>query len=381
MMYNRILEVNDNSSFFLFGARGTGKTNWVVRKFPNALLFDLLMDDTYTELLSRPSRLAERIPEQFSDWIIIDEIQKVPLLLNEVHRLIEHRKLKFILTGSSARTLRRKGVNLLAGRALTYHMYPLTAVELGNDFDIKKSLKIGQLPAALTHSDPQKYLKSYIKTYIREEVQQEGLTRNLPLFTRFLETASFSQGEVLNYTNIAKEVGSNRNTINQFFEILEDLLIAYRIYPFTKRAKREIVLSPKFYYFDVGVYRSIRPKGPLDTDAESDGSALETLFLQEVKAINDYYNLGYEIYYWRTRNKEEVDFILYGEKGLYAFEIKRKARLSSYDFKPLNLFMEDYPMAKPILLYGGSEAYFEGNIKVEPIKNFIANLNNNLFQK
>lgn len=378
MIYSRILEVDENSSFFLFGARGTGKTNWVINKFPDALLFDLLSDDTYTELLSRPSRLAERIPDNFSNWIVIDEIQKVPPLLNEVHRLIEHRKLKFILTGSSARTLRRKGVNLLAGRALTYHMYPLTAIELGNDFDIKKSLKVGQLPAAITHSDAKKYLKSYIKTYLREEVQQEGLTRSLPLFTRFLETASFSQGELLNYTNIAKEVGSNRNTINQFFEILEDLLIAYRIHPFTKRAKREIVLSPKFYYFDVGVYRSIRPQGPLDTEAEGDGAALETLFLQEVKAINDYYNLGYEIYYWRTRSKEEVDFILYGEKGLHAFEIKRKARLSSNDFKSLKLFLEDYPMAKPVMLYGGNESYFEGNIKVEPINNFLKNLDKNL---
>lgn len=378
MIYSRLLEADENSSFFLFGARGTGKTNWVINKFPGAMLFDLLSDDTYTELLSRPSRLAERIPDNFSNWIIIDEIQKVPQLLNEVHRLIEHRKLKFILTGSSARTLRRKGVNLLAGRALTYHMYPLTAVELGKDFDIKKSLKVGQLPAAITHSDAKKYLKSYIRTYLREEVQQEGLTRNLPLFTRFLETASFSQGELLNYTNIAKEVGSNRNSINQFFEILEDLLIAYRINPFTKRAKREIVLSPKFYYFDVGVYRSIRPQGPLDTEAEGDGAALETLFLQEVKAINDYYDLGYEIYYWRTRNKEEVDFILYGEKGLYAFEIKRKARLSAYDFKSLNLFLEDYPMAKPIMLYGGTESYFEGNIKVEPINNFLKNLDKNL---
>lgn len=374
MIYDRILEVAEDSSFFLFGARGTGKTNWVLKKFPDGLLFDLLSDDIYTELLSRPSRLGERIPEKFSNWIIIDEIQKVPQLLNEVHRLIEHRKLKFILTGSSARTLRRKGVNLLAGRALTYHLYPLTAIELGDDFDLKKSLKVGHLPAVLTHSDPKQYLKSYIKTYLREEVQQEGLTRSLPLFTRFLETASFSQGEVLNFTNIAKEVGSNRNTINQFFEILEDLLIAYRIHPFTKRAKREIVLSPKFYYFDVGVYRSIRPQGPLDTEAEGDGAALETLFLQELKAINDYYHLGYEIYYWRTRNKEEVDFVLYGEKGLHAFEIKRKTRLSSHDFKPLKLFLEDYPMAKPVLLYGGNESYFEGNIKVEPIGNFLLNL-------
>ena len=373
-MYSRILKTSDDSSFFLFGARGTGKTSWVKETFPDALLFDLLHDDTYTELLGRPSRLAERIPDSFTNWIVIDEIQKVPALLNEVHRLIEQRKLKFILTGSSARTLRRKGVNLLAGRALTYHMYPLTALELGKDFNINRSLKFGTLPSAITHAEPKKYLQSYIKTYLREEILQEGLTRNLSTFTRFLETASFSQGEVLNYTNIAREVGSNRHTINQFFDILEDLLIAYRIQPFTKRAKREIVTSPKFYFFDTGIYQIIRPRGPLDTESEGDGPALETLFLQEAKAINDYFNLGYEIYYWRTRSKEEIDFVMYGEKGLYAFEIKRKSHLSPQDFKALKLFAQDYPMAKTYLLYGGNQSYFEGNIRVEPIATFITQL-------
>lgn len=373
-MYTRLLQVADQHSFFLFGARGTGKTSWVKTKFPEALIFDLLSDDVYTELLARPSRLGERIPDNFSTWIVIDEIQKIPALLNEVHRLIENRQLRFILTGSSARTLRRKGVNLLAGRALTYHLYPLTILELGEDFNITHSLQFGQLPTVITHTHPEKYLQSYITTYLREEVLQEGLTRNLPLFTRFLETASFSQGEILNYTNIANEVGSNRHTINQFFEILEDLLIGYRIHPFTKRAKREIVSNPKFYYFDTGIYRTIRPRGPLDSAAEGDGPALETLFLQEVKAINDYFNLNYEIYYWRTRAKEEVDFIMYGEKGLHAFEIKRKTYLSPQDFKGLKLFLQDYPMAKAYLLYGGNQSYCEGNIHVEPFVPFVKKL-------
>lgn len=375
-MYPRILKIDPNSqsSFFLFGARGTGKTSWVKEHFPEALLFDLLEDDTYSELLARPTRLADRIPEPFNQWIFIDEIQKVPTLLNEVHRLIETRKLRFILTGSSARSLRRKGVNLLAGRALTYHMYPLTTLEMGEDFNLKQALKIGNLPSAVTHQQPEKYLASYIRTYLREEVLQEGLTRNLSLFTRFLETASFSQGEVLNYTNIANEVGSNRYTINHFFDILEDLLIAYRISPFTKRAKREIVTAPKFYFFDVGVYRTIRPRGPLDLEAEGDGPALETLFLEEVKAINDYFELGYEIFYWRTRTKEEVDFILYGPKGLHAFEIKRKMYLTPRDFHGLRLFGEDYPMAKLHLLYGGSKSYYEGNIQVEPFEKFLTQL-------
>lgn len=375
-MIHRALKINPNSksSFFLFGARGTGKTYWVRKNFPEALWFDLLEDSTYRELLAQPERLADRIPSNFTDWIVIDEIQKVPVLLNEVHRLIEHRKLKFILTGSSARTLRRKGINLLAGRALTYHLYPLTAYEMGKDFDLHHALIYGNLPAAVTHENPAKYLQSYINTYLREEVLQEGLTRNLPLFTRFMETASFSQGEILDYTNLAKEVASNRHTINQFFDILEDLLIAYRIHPFTKRAKRKLILSPKFYYFDAGVYRSLRPKGPLDTEAEGDGAALETLFLNEFKALNDYLELGYEIFYWRTRSQEEIDFILYGKKGLHAFEIKRKANLTTKDFKALKLFKEDYPMAKLYMLYGGTKTYFEQDIRVIPVSQIITRL-------
>lgn len=375
-MYSRTLTISptSKSSFFLFGARGTGKTSWVKERFPDALVFDLLADDTYTELLAWPTRLSEYIPESFSGWVVIDEIQKVPALLNEVHRLIEQRKLRFILTGSSARTLRRKGVNLLAGRALTNHMYPLTALELGNDFDLKRSLIVGQLPTALSHEQPEKYLASYVKTYLREEVLQEGLTRNFPLFTRFLEIASFSQGEILNYTNIATEIASNRHTVNQFFDILEDLLIAYRIQAFTKRAKRELVTSPKFYYFDVGVYRSIRPRGPLDSEAETDGPALETLFLQEIKAINDYFDLGYEIFYWRTRQQDEVDFVLYGPKGLHAFEIKRKTSLSSNDFRGLKLFGEDYPIANLHLFYGGTKSYHKDKIRIEPFEQVIAKL-------
>lgn len=375
-MYSRLLKISAEAenSFFIFGARGTGKTSWVKDQFPNAMLIDLLEDDVYTEFLARPSRLSKRIPKTFSEWVVLDEIQRIPNLLNEVHRLIEGRKLRFILTGSSARKLRRKGVNLLAGRALTYHMYPLTTLELGKDFDLQKSLKIGQLPAAVNHEQAEKFLQSYIKTYLREEVLQEGLTRNFPLFTRFLETASFSQGEVLNYTNIASEVASNHATISQYFDILEDLLIGYRILPFTKGAKREIILSPKFFFFDVGVYRAIRPRGPLDSEAEGDGPALETLFLQEVKAINDYFDLGYEIFYWRTRNKEEVDFILYGPKGLHAFEIKRKAYLTPKDLKGLRLFGEDYPMAKLYLVYGGDKPYYEGSIRVEPFSQFLTRL-------
>lgn len=375
-MYSRLLKINPhmNSSAFLFGPRGTGKTAWVKESFKNALYFDLLDDDLYTEFLARPTRLSERIPSNFSDWIILDEVQKIPDILNEVHRLIEHRKCRFILTGSSARKLKRKGVNLLAGRALTYHMHPLTAEELGKDFDLQRALKFGHLPAAIHHSDPKKYLSSYVKTYIREEVLQEGIVRNISLFSRFLETASFSQGEIINYAEIAREVATNRHLVSDYFQILEDLLIASRLPIFSKRAKRDLISHPKFYYFDVGVYRAIRPRGPLDSIADMEGPALETLFLQEARAINDYYDLGYEFYYWRTRNQVEVDFVLYGERGLIAFEIKRKSRLNTQDLKGLKVFSEDYPIAKKYILYGGTTQYIDHDIQVIPFNQAIKEL-------
>ena len=188
-------------------------------------------------------------------------------------------------------------------------------------------------------------------------------------------TASFSQGEQVNCTEIAREVGNNRHTIANFFDILEDLLIACRIYPFTKHAKRELVVSPKFYYFDTGVYRSIRPTGPLDSREEIDGAALETLFLQEVKAINDYFELEYAISYWRTTSQVEVDFVLYGKNGFHAFEIKRKQTIAKHDLKGLRMFQEDYPEATCHMLYGGSRTYTENGITIRPFEETLINLN------
>jgi predicted AAA+ superfamily ATPase len=372
-MFNRLLTIDPQSkdSAFIFGPRGTGKTHWLKRHFPKDLYFDLLDFETYTDFLASPSRLSDRIPSNYQSWIIIDEVQKVPALLDEVHRLIEHRQLRFILTGSSARKLKQSGVNLLAGRALTYHMHPLTSIELGEEYDLIRALQYGNLPRVIHHDKPAKFLASYVSTYLRQEVLQEGLTRNIALFTRFLESASFSQGSILNYTEIAREVASNRHTINNFFDILEDLLIGLRIYPFTKHAKRNIVTTPKFYYFDAGVYRSIRPKGPLDAPSEIDGPALETLFLQEARAINDYFDLGFEIFYWRTHSGQEVDFILYGERGIFAFEIKRKQKLSTSDTKALELFQSDYPMAKCFLLYGGTRPYAQIDTTVMPFSEAI----------
>lgn len=343
----------------------------------------MLEFDLYNDLLARPGRLESLIPPGFSDWIILDEIQRIPDLLNEVHRLIENLNLTFVLTGSSARTLRKKGVNLLAGRALTYRMYPLTTIELGNDFKLVNSLKWGHLPSISSEIEPGLYLKAYVQTYLREEVLQEGLTRNLGSFSRFLETASFSQGAVLNISEIAREAGIERMRVTSYFSILEDLLLASRLPVFTKRAKRRVTVHPKFYYFDVGVFRSLRPMGPLDSPAEAEGPGLETLCYQELSAINDYYKYGYDLYYWRTGNGVEVDFILYGSRGLLAFEIKRSNRFSTKDLRGLKLFSSDYPEAKLYFLYGGSREQYENNVTIIPIEKALkilpAILENNAF--
>ncbi len=373
-MYSRIIKFPQAKSFFLFGPRATGKTTWLHQVFPSAIHIDLLESELYSMLLASPSRLVQLIPPDCTEPVIIDEVQRIPELLNEVHRLIEQKKIRFILTGSSARKLRAKGVNLLAGRALTRYMHPLTVEELGTDFSLRASVKFGHLPAIYSEPDPGDYLASYLRTYLREEVQQEGLIRNLQVFARFLEAASFSQGSILNISEIARECGANRKLVEQHFYILEDLLLAHRVPVFTKRAKRRMVSHPKFYFFDVGVYRAIRPKGPLDLPEEIEGTALETLVFQELLAVNNLYRLGYELYYWRTSNGLEVDFVLYGEAGLIAIEVKRAAKVRSKEFRGLKAFARDYPMASLYMFYGGDTKMFIDNITLIPIKEALMEL-------
>lgn len=375
-MYSRLLALplDQNESIFLFGPRGAGKTFWIKNQIPSFIYINLLKFSSYQKLSNKPDSLPDFFPSDYKDWIVIDEVQRVPELLNEVHDQIESNGRKFILTGSSSRSLKRNGVNLLAGRALQYYMHPLTYDEMSDQFDIKKVLEFGFLPKAQLSHDPKKYLETYIRNYIREEVFQEALTRNINAFSRFLEAASFSQGQMLNILNISREVGVERATITNYFDILEDLLIGIRIQPFTKRAKRDVRMHPKFYYFDVGVYRTFRPSGYLDSPEEADGPGLETLFLQSARAINDYHNLDYEIYFWHTVTNLEVDFILYGKKGLYAFEIKRSRRIDNKMLKGLKAFKHDYPDAKLYLVYTGHEQLFIDDINIIPIVDLLKNL-------
>lgn len=323
-------------------------------------------DDTHGRLLARPSLLGELIPKAHADWVVLDEIQRIPTLLHEVHRLIESRRLRFALTGSSARSLRARGVNLLAGRALTLAMHPLTARELGSDFDLRRALTTGTLPFAWTTDDPRRYLASYVATYVRQEVRQEGLTRNLAGFARFLEAASFAQGSALNMSAVARECAVSGKAVEDYFSILEDLLLAVRIPVFARRAQRRMTSHPKFYFFDPGVYRAIHPRGPLDVPEEIDGPALETLVLSELRAANDYSNLGYALHTWRSAKGEEVDFVLYGERGLHAIEVKRAGRLRGGDLDALSLFVTDYPQAKAWLIHGGTRRWNERGIEIVP---------------
>jgi len=375
-MISRILEkpLKFRKSFFLLGPRGTGKTSWIKAHLKEIIYIDLLDTEVYTQLLANPHRLVDLIPKSYKNWIVIDEVQRIPELLNEVHRLIESERYLFVLTGSSARRLRKRGINLLAGRALVYHMHPLVAPEIGSSFDLQKSLSYGLLPAILSEPNPSGYLKSYVSVYLREEVMQEGLTRNLAVFSRFLEVASFSQGQVLNMSAIARDASTSQKNISNYFEILEDLLLGYRLPVFTKRAKRQTIQHPKFYYFDVGVYQTLRPKGYLDVISEIEGAALETLFLQSLRAFNDYEELDYQFYYWRTPAGVEVDFIAYGSRGFFAFEIKRSSHVSRTDAKGLLSFQQEYPEAKLYLIYGGEQRYYFNQIEVIPLKEILFTL-------
>jgi predicted AAA+ superfamily ATPase len=366
--FKRLLTAPKAQSFFLFGPRGTGKTTWLKEHFPKAIYLDLLDAKLYRTLVAAPERLEQYLPPQGVDWVILDEVQRIPELLNEVHRLIESRKQKFILTGSSARKLRKQGVNLLAGRAYTKQVYPLTVAELKGKFSLEHALKWGLLPAIFNTENPSFFLDSYVTTYLKQEVEEEALVRDIGAFARFLEVASLSQGCQLNMSNIAREVGVNRKVVENYFSILQDLMLAYELPVFQKRAERRLLQHPKFYFFDQGVYQTLRPKGPLDGNEELEGVGLETLILHELKALNEYLKKGYQLSFWKSATQLEVDFVLYGENGFKAIEVKRKANLTPKDFRGLKAFLKDYPEAEARIFYGGSQKYYEGKIEVIPFE-------------
>ena len=363
-------------SFFLFGPRGTGKSTLVKQEFPEALYIDLLDPGVFRTYSARPERLRERLnAEPQVSAVVIDEIQRVPELLGLAHSLIEDkRNLLFVLTGSSSRKLKRAWVDLLAGRALTCTLHPFMAAELGDRFDLSTALSHGLLPLVWASDEPDRTLEAYATLYLREEVQMEGLVRNVGNFSRFLEAMSFSHGESLNISNVARECQVERKVVEGYVSILEDLLLGWRVPVFTKRAKRALVAHPKFYFFDAGVYRSLRPGGPLDRPEEIDGHALEGLVGQHLRAWIDYSQTGGTLYYWRTRAGVEVDFVVYTPETILGLEVKNTARVQPKDLRGLKSFRQDYPEAGTCLIYRGQERLNVDGILCLPCDEFLRSL-------
>lgn len=372
MEFPRFLK-KPSGSFFLLGPRGTGKSWWARKTFPEALIIDLLDAGTLRELAARPERLGDLVRGAGNAAaVVVDEVQKLPELLEVVHRLIEEKGGKvFVLTGSSARKLRRTGVNLLGGRAGRLSLHPYMAAELGEAFSFDEALRIGLLPVVVGAEDPDFQLRAYCGLYLKEEVQAEGLVRNIGAFARFMEVMSFSHGSVLNLANASRECAVKRSTLEGYLSILEDLLLGWRLPIFTRRAKRELASHPKFYFFDTGVFRANRPKGPLDEISEIEGPALEGLVAQHLRAWCDYSQGGHSLYYWQTRSQVEVDFVVYGESGLYALEVKNTRKVRPEDLMALKSFGEDYPESQRFLLYRGSDMLLRNGIRCIPCETFL----------
>ena len=349
-MLERILQINKelDDSIFLFGARQTGKSTILRRQFPDAIYIDLLNTDMKSPLSRRPALLYEMLHDKASGTlVIIDEIPEVPELLNEVHRLISERSLKFILCGSSARKLKRKGRNTLGGRALPVYLYPFVSAEIP-DFDIDRAVNYGMIPSHYLAGNPLRRLAAYIEVYLKEEIKEEALVRNLGSFQRFLEVAALTNGEMINNNNIAQDCGVSATTVSSYFDILEDTLIGYRIPAFRKVMKRRLVGTPRFYYFDVGVANHLLHRKELTRGTTEYGHAFEHLMVQELYAYLHYRHSEEELTYWRTYTGIEVDAVI-GDARV-AIEIKSVEEVMPKHLKGLKAFGEEHPQSRLIIV-------------------------------
>lgn len=323
-----------------------------------------------------PELLKDRVAGSDASCVVIDEVQKVPKVLDVVHGLIEEKRgHQFILTGSSSRKLRRGGVNLLAGRAIWRNFHPYIAYELKEDFKLDTALKTGMIPLIWESNLKEDKLQAYIDLYLIEEVKAEALVRQIGEFSRFLQTMSYSHASILNLTNISRECEVSRKTVELHLQILKDLLLGYTLPVFEQRAKRETTSHPKFYLFDPGVFRALRKQGFLDCSTEAEGLALEGLIAEHLRHWIDFQRDKIELSFWRTRAGLEVDFILYGPRHFYAIEVKNNKTISPSDLRGLKEFMIDYPEATPFLLYRGKEKLKRDGILCLPVEAFLINLN------
>jgi predicted AAA+ superfamily ATPase len=333
-----------HQSAFLWGARKTGKSTFLAEHFPHSIKYDLLKTDELTRLLASPHRLREEVlaltREELKYPIIIDEIQKVPVLLDEVHWLIENKKAGFILCGSSARKLKRGAANLLGGRAWRFNFYPLVYPEIP-DLDLLRVFKHGLLPANYLSDYPERMLRAYIGDYLTEEIQAEGLVRNLAGFARFLDLAGYTNGQMLNFSNIARDVGVDAKTIKEYYQILVDTLIGYYVEPFHKKVKRDLIqATPKFYLFDVGVANFLLHRKVSILKGNEAGESFEHFILTELIAYQGLNEIDTPVNYWRSKSGHEVDFVL--NRGNVAIEVKISSDVDLSDLRGLVAFCEDY---------------------------------------
>ena len=373
-MFSRIIELSEllkHSSLFLFGPRQTGKSTLLRTLFPQAKFYDLLEANTFRELSAAPELIRQRLqpPDRL---VIIDEIQKLPPLLDEVHLLIgRNTDLRFILTGSSARKLKRGGANLLAGRALTWHLHPLVAPEVDYGFFVER-LNRGSLPAILTSPIPNELLKAYVGTYLQEEVGAEGLVRNIGSFSRFLSTAGLTNGEQVNFTAVGSDTGVPPRTVREYYHILEDTLVGHLLPPFQHTRKRKAVASPKFYFFDVGVANTLAKRGQIEAGSELFGRAFEHFVFLELRAYLDYRRLDTPLTYWRSRSQFEVDFVVGDTVGI---EIKGKPLVNKRDMRGLRALSEEVGLQRQIIVCLEREPrHLEHGIEALPVDLFLRRL-------
>lgn len=368
----QLFEGSGKESLFLWGARQTGKSTLLKQLFPDALWFDLLKSDIYRRYQKDHSQFREVIlANTSSSVVVVDEIQKIPELLDEIHWLIENHQVRFILSGSSPRKILRSNANLLGGRALRYELYALTQAEIP-EFNLLKALNYGLLPRHYLAEKPKKLIEAYIGSYLRDEIVSEAKIRNINAFNLFLEAAAFSNGEIVNYTNIASECGVSSVTIKEYFQILEDTLMGRFVPSFQKKPKRRVIVAPKFYYFDIGIANYLLKRGSIEVGSEAFGSAFEHFIYQELYAHSSYSDLKYSISYWRTTSQIEVDFILGNHE--VAIEVNGTSNVQSRHLKGLKSFSEEYKVKKLIVVSNDPMERSIGDITVMPWNHFLKKL-------
>ncbi|MEI8272398.1 MAG: DUF4143 domain-containing protein [Paludibacter sp.] len=370
-MYVRklLLENENNDSVFLWGARQVGKTTLLENQYPKARYYDLLQSAEFERLFRRPSLLSEELETASEgELVIIDEIQKVPQLLDEVHRLIQKKGLRFILSGSSPRKLKRIGVNLLGGRALKKTLFPLVSAEIP-DFDLLKAVNNGMIPRHYAVNNPWDRFRAYIGVYLNEEIREEAISRKLNSFSRFLEVAAFSNTEMVVYKNIAQDCGIDHRTVKEYFEILQDTLIGYLIPGFSATKKRRAISAPKFYYFDVGVANYLCNRKNIEQGTDAFGHAFEHLIIQELIAYLNYNNSDEALTYWRTSSGYEVDAII--GHGRIAIEIKSSNEVNSRHLKGLKAFLEDFSEARAVVVSMDKSKRILNGIEIFPANEFL----------